>query len=77
MKNWIRIRPNNSINVLDTHDGIGVVDVEGLLPKKEVDKTVETIYANGGNAAYRASGKNSKNLDIYQVNPQDYADFRQ
>lgn len=68
LKNWIKKRPNNSISNLDTHDGIGVVDVEDLLPKKEVEKTSQQVYLQGGNAAKRASGKNSENVDVYQIN---------
>lgn len=66
--NWINIRPKNSISNLDTHDGIGVVDVMGLLPEEEIKKISTLIFEAGGNAAKRASGNNSSNLDIYQIN---------
>jgi sucrose phosphorylase len=68
LKNWLKIRPDNSISNLDTHDGIGVVDVEGLLPEADIEKTSERIYKNGGNPATRASGDDSDNVDIYQIN---------
>jgi len=29
--NWAKICPRKQITTLDTHDGIGVVDVDGLL----------------------------------------------
>ena len=28
LKRWLAIRPHNAVTVLDTHDGIGVVDVD-------------------------------------------------
>ncbi|MDA3840751.1 MAG: sucrose phosphorylase [Patescibacteria group bacterium] len=68
LKNWFKIRPQNSISNLDTHDGIGVVDVEDLLPPEEIQKTTDQVYRNGGNAATRASGSSSVNVDVYQIN---------
>jgi len=68
LKKWINIRPDNQITVLDTHDGIGIVDVEDFLSKKETNSLVKRIYSNGGNIALRASGENSSNVDIYQIN---------
>ena len=32
---------------LDTHDGIGVVDVKDLLPDEEIDRTKEDIFKFG------------------------------
>jgi sucrose phosphorylase len=49
---WIRQRPHNAVTVLDTHDGIGVVDVgadsadkslAGLLGPEDIDSLVESI----------------------------------
>lgn len=68
IKKWIAIRPNNAIVVFDTHDGLPVVDLEGLLSEKELDKLKNDILKHGGNEAFRASGSNSKNVDTYQVN---------
>lgn len=68
LKAWLKIRPVNCLSNLDTHDGIGVIDVEGLMPEEEIKKTSERIYQNGGHAAKRASGGNSENLDVYQIN---------
>ncbi len=68
LKTWIKIRPINQINVLDTHDGIGIVDVDGQLKKRQIQKLKEKLYMIGGNAALRASGENSQNLDVYQIN---------
>jgi sucrose phosphorylase len=68
LKKWIEIRPSNQFTTLDTHDGIGTIDVEGILMDDEREKIIETLYQNGGNATLRASGGNSDNLDIYQIN---------
>jgi sucrose phosphorylase len=73
LKNWISMRPMRTISTLDTHDGIGVVDVDGLLSPEATQQTLETIQSYGGNKLYRASGKNANNLDIYQINTTYYS----
>ncbi|WP_134740915.1 sucrose phosphorylase [Nocardioides sp. 503] len=74
---WLGIRPSNSVNVLDTHDGIGVIDVArsdstparpGLLTDEQVDRLVTTIHANSGGTSRLATGDAASNLDLYQVN---------
>lgn len=73
LKKWIKTRPNNCFTTLDTHDGIGVVDVEDLLTKKELNTTLSKIHEFGGNASMRASGENSENVDVYQINSTYYS----
>ncbi len=78
LKEWIRIRPPNSFNVLDTHDGIGVIDVgadpadrqarPGLLPPPEIDRLVEIVHDNSHGTSRKATGVAASNLDLYQVN---------
>ncbi|MCA9497268.1 MAG: sucrose phosphorylase [Nanoarchaeota archaeon] len=68
LKNWLKIRPNNLITVLDTHDGIGIVDIVDLLNEKEIKLVKDKLYDYGGNDTLRASGTNSNNVDIYQIN---------
>jgi sucrose phosphorylase len=72
---WLRVRPNNAITVLDTHDGIGVIDVgasrdgePGLLTQDEIDNLVETIHSRSGDQSRLATGTAANNLDLYQVN---------
>ena len=78
IKKWLEIAPRNCVTVLDTHDGIGIMDVaregelEGLLADNEIDKLVETLHANAGGSSRRASGHAASNLDIYQVNSTYY-----
>lgn len=69
LEKWIKMRPTKTINVLDTHDGIPIVDVEDLLTGKEIAETSTSIMINGGNEIKRASGDNGAiNVDTYQIN---------
>ena len=78
LKEWLRISPRNAITVLDTHDGIGVIDVgtdrkspdgpSGLLRPKEIDGLVETIHQRSNGESRQATGAAASNLDLYQVN---------
>lgn len=78
LRRWLEISPRNCVTVLDTHDGIGIMDVarqgelEGLLADAEIDNLVETIHEKTGGASRRASGQAASNLDIYQVNSTYY-----
>jgi sucrose phosphorylase len=74
---WLRIRPANAITVLDTHDGIGIIDVgpdpadparPGLLDPAQLAALVGAIDANSGGTSQRATGAAAANLDLYQVN---------
>jgi len=73
LERWMEIRPANAITVLDTHDGIGVVDANGLLTDEEIDRTLHLLRVHGGNAMLRATGTNSDNVDIYQMNVTYYS----
>jgi sucrose phosphorylase len=74
LRRWLAISPRNAITVLDTHDGIGVVDVAaaadvpGLLTDEEVDALVETIHEASDGESRLATGAAASNLDLYQVN---------
>lgn len=72
---WLKISPRNAITVLDTHDGIGVIDVgaatdgrPGLLPPAALDALVETMHERSGGESRQATGAAASNLDLYQVN---------
>ncbi|GMA24198.1 sucrose phosphorylase [Luteimicrobium album] len=74
---WLEVRPANAMTVLDTHDGIGVIDVgpdqleperAGLLTAQEVEDLVESIHGRSGGQSRRATGWAASNLDVYQVN---------
>ncbi len=78
LKRWLEISPRNAITVLDTHDGIGVIDIgadstnpedhPGLIPPKELDALVEKIHTNSNGQSRLATGAAASNLDLYQVN---------
>jgi sucrose phosphorylase len=74
---WQGLRPANAVTVLDTHDGIGVIDVgpdatdrtrPGLLSQGELARLVEAIHANSGGTSRQATGTAASNVDLYQVN---------
>ena len=78
LKSWLAVSPRNCVTVLDTHDGIGIVDVgshgdrPGLLDEGQIDRLVNTIHERTGGASRQASGYAASNLDIYQVNSTYY-----
>jgi sucrose phosphorylase len=78
LKKWLEISPRNAVTVLDTHDGIGVIDVgpeivddkycEGILPESEIREVAETIHRRSHGESRRATGVSARNLDLYQIN---------
>lgn len=68
LKHWLDICPRKQMTTLDTHDGIGVVDVVDLLSPEEIDETKELLYTKGANVKKKYSSEEYKNLDIYQIN---------
>lgn len=85
LADWLKVRPTNAITVLDTHDGIGVIDVgpdqtvepgeaprPGLLTPAQIDQLVEGIHVASGGTSAQATGAAASNLDLYQVNSTFY-----
>ncbi len=77
LRRWFEIRPHNAVTVLDTHDGIGVIDVGpdtsdahhlGLLSVEEIDELVEGIHEASHGTSRLATGAAASNVDLYQVN---------
>ncbi len=78
LQRWMRIRPANALTVLDTHDGIGIIDIgadatdraqwPGLISPEGLDQLVEAIHSNSGGQSRDATGAAASNLDLYQVN---------
>jgi sucrose phosphorylase len=66
------------LSVLDTHDGIGIIDIgadptdrlgrPGLVPPEELDALVEIIHQRSKGESRQATGAAASNLDLYQVN---------
>ncbi|SCP98279.1 sucrose phosphorylase [Anaerobium acetethylicum] len=73
LKNWLEICPRKQFTTLDTHDGIGVVDVKDLLPDAEIERTKEDIFKYGANVKKIYNTAAYNNLDIYQVNCSYYS----
>jgi sucrose phosphorylase len=71
---WVALRPTNAVTVLDTHDGIGVIDIgadgsePGLLQAADLDRLVDRIHLNSDGQSRQATGAAAANLDLYQVN---------
>ena len=68
LRRWLEMRPGNIITVLDTHDGIGVVDADGLLAAQEIIALVETIHVRSREESRLASGSAAGNVDTSQIN---------
>lgn len=68
LKHWFDICPRNQFTTLDTHDGLGVVDVRDLLPEEEVEATKEYLFRYGANVKKIYNTEKYNNLDVYQVN---------
>ncbi|SDZ75773.1 sucrose phosphorylase [Lachnospiraceae bacterium NK3A20] len=50
LKHWLDICPRKQFTTLDTHDGIGVVDVEGLMSDDEIDAVCARVEEYRGEA---------------------------
>jgi sucrose phosphorylase len=63
LRMWLTTRPANSVTVLDTHDGLGMVDAAGLLTSSQIEAVIERIgsNSNGTSVASRVPS------GIYQV----------
>lgn len=74
LKKWLKIRPSNAITVLDTHDGIGIIDVAsennapGLIDDETLNQIINQIHVNSKNNSLKSTGTAASNLDLYQVN---------
>ncbi len=74
LKKWLAVSPRNAITVLDTHDGIGIVDVgskngkPGLIEDEILDEIVNQMHRNSKGNSLKATGEAASNLDLYQVN---------
>jgi sucrose phosphorylase len=78
LKEWLEISPRNAITVLDTHDGIGMIDIgmdtsdpincPGLISAEEQEAMIERIHVNSNGQSRLATGTAASNLDMYQIN---------
>lgn len=82
---WLRERPVNAVTVLDTHDGIGIIDAgprrgerpgdplrPGLLDEQQIATLVSGLHERTRGSSEAASGATASNLDLYQINSTYY-----
>ncbi|MBR9909782.1 MAG: sucrose phosphorylase [Gammaproteobacteria bacterium] len=68
LKNWLRMCPRNQVTVLDTHDGICIPDVEGVLPEEKVKILIDNIDARSADPILRRSAADIHSVGaIYQI----------
>ncbi|WP_072500182.1 sucrose phosphorylase [Olsenella phocaeensis] len=73
LANWLTMSPKHQFTTLDTHDGLGIVDVKDLLPDEAVDYTKDKMFSEGANVKKVYNTEAYNNLDIYQVNTTYYS----
>ncbi len=54
------------LNILDTHDGIGLMGVKDILPREDIDFIIQTAREHGAFVSYK-TGKDGKD-EPYEVN---------
>lgn len=68
LKNWMRLCPRNQVTVLDTHDGICIPDVEGLLPQEKIQAMIDNVSDRSADPILRRSAANVHSVGaIYQL----------
>ncbi|MEX2182625.1 MAG: sucrose phosphorylase [Gemmatimonadaceae bacterium] len=68
LKRWLRMCPRNQVSVLDTHDGICIPDVEGLLPQQEIQDVIDNVSQRSADPIYRRSAASVHSVGaIYQL----------
>ncbi|HMM46751.1 MAG TPA: sucrose phosphorylase [Thiobacillaceae bacterium] len=68
LKQWLRMCPRNQITVLDTHDGICIPDVEGVLPKDKIQAVIDNVSQRSADPILRGSAANVHSVGaIYQL----------
>jgi sucrose phosphorylase len=65
---WLQICPRKQFTTLDTYDGIGIVDVRGLLTDEQIDKTQVVLFSEGANIRRIYNTEAYNNQDTYQIN---------
>ena len=73
IKKWMEKCPMKQFTTLDTHDGIGIVDVKDLIPDEDIEKIKDQMYSQGANVKAIYNSEKYNNLDIYQVNTTYYS----
>ncbi|OEO26797.1 sucrose phosphorylase [Pseudomonas sp. J237] len=68
LKNWLRMCPRNQITLLDTHDGICIPDVEGVLPDDQIKALIDDVSQRSADPIMRRSAVSVHSVGaIYQL----------
>jgi sucrose phosphorylase len=68
LRYWFHICPRYQMTTLDTHDGIGVVDVRDLMSDEQIEATKQRLFSVGAKVKRKYNAPEYNNLDIYQLN---------
>ncbi|WP_227818208.1 sucrose phosphorylase [Nitrogeniibacter aestuarii] len=68
LKAWLRMCPHQMVTVLDTHDGICIPDVEGILPPEAIEGLITNVSERSADPILRGSAANVHSVGaIYQL----------
>ncbi len=68
LKGWLRMCPHQQVTVLDTHDGICIPDVEGILPPEAIEGLIANVSERSADPILRGSAANVHSVGaIYQL----------
>jgi sucrose phosphorylase len=68
LKQWLRMCPRNQITVLDTHDGICIPDVEGVLPREKIQAVIDNVSQRSADPILRRAAASVHSVGaIYQL----------
>lgn len=73
MKHWLNICPKNQQTTLDTHDGLGTVDVADLLSEEELQGVIDQTEKYGANFKWDYSAGSTGKKIVYQINCSYYS----
>jgi len=73
LKHWLKICPRNQQTTLDTHDGLGTVDVADLLSGQELQNVIDQTEKYGANFKWDYSGNSTGRKVVYQINCSYYS----
>ena len=73
IRHWLSICPRDQHTTLDTHDGLGTVDVEDLLSEEELQAVIAQTEKYGANFKWDYSQKALGEKRVYQINCSYYS----
>ena len=73
LRHWLEICPRDQHTTLDTHDGLGTVDVEDLLSEEELQAVIDKTEEYGANFKWDYSQKGHGGKRVYQINCSYYS----